>query len=188
MVKKLWQVQRELEYVQAREAYYANAANRPIKATVDAQPRQGVAYRSLLLRVGAAAPMLALQASTKAVTFFGGLAALGLSEDALAFESALNAPRGFKASVVKAMTSDPTPVPVQAYNNTGRRYIRYSGATEGESQAHYTAPISAGAADTAPLVDDLRTKFAAIKAAKSEQLGAYGRLYLRLEQYTQSGA
>lgn len=188
MVKKLWQVQRELEYVQAREAYYAAAGTRPIKTTVDAQPRQGVAYRALLLRVGSAAPMLALQASTKAVTFFGGLAALGLSEAPTDFEAALNAPRGFKPSVVKAMTSDPTPVPVRAYNNTGRRYIRYSGATEGESQAHYTAPISAGSADTAPLVDDVRTKFAAIKTAKAEQLGGYGRLYLKLEQYTQSGA
>ena len=42
--------------------------------------------------------------------------------------------------------------------------------------------------DTAPLVDDVRTKFAAIKTAKAEQLGSYGRLYLKLEQYTQSGA
>ena len=174
MVRKVWQIQRELQYAQAREAYYADTT-RPVKPDVDPVPREAVGYKSILRRVGGAAPTYIIQASSNAVAFFGNRAALGL-DDPATVNDATSAPRSFRPCIIKGMTGDATPVPVEAYNGTGRRYIKYSSATEGAAQAHFQAPISGTGA--APTWDDILANFRAIRTAKNADLGAYGRLYV----------
>jgi hypothetical protein len=183
MPKPVWQIQRELDAAKAREAYYSNP-NRPVKPNRDAQPREPVVYSPLLYKVGSTYPALVLNASKASIAWFGGVAALGLINTPLALAEAGRPPRNFKPSIISAMVGDATPTVKRAYNNTGRRYIDYSGNTAGEAQSHYNAPISAG--DQTPIIDDLETKVAAIRSAKQAQLGDYGRLYLKLEQYTKS--
>jgi hypothetical protein len=183
MPKPVWQIQRELEYAQARQAYYANT-NRPIKPTRDAQPREPVVYSPLLYKVGSTYPTLVLNASKASVTWFGGVTALGLINTPVALAEAGRPPRNFKPSMISAMVGDATPTVKRAYGGTGRRYIDYSGNTTGEAQAHYNAPVSVG--NQTPTIDELETRVAAIKNAKGAQLGDYGRLYLNLEEYTKS--
>lgn len=184
MPKPVWMIQRELEYAQARETYYRRT-DRPIKATRDAQPRQAVAYRPLFYKVGAAFPLLKLQASEKALAWFGA-ANLGLSQTAENLAESQNRPYGFGPSLCRAMVGDATPTIKKAYNNTGRRYIKYSGNTTGEAQAHYQAPISAGG--TTPSIAELENKIQAIISVKKTAVGDYGRLYFDIEKYTKSGA
>lgn len=183
MVTPIWQIQRELQYAQAREAYY-NDTTRPIKTTVDQRILDKVVYTPLFIKVGTTVPDFAIQASRKSVAFFGGAAALGLLDTAAALEEAETAPRGFKPSMCRATVGDSTPTPVRAYNGTGRRYIKYSAPATGDAQSNYNAPISAGAT---PTIDELETKFAAIAAAKKTALGGYGKIYLEIEKYTKSG-
>jgi hypothetical protein len=183
MPKPVWQIQRELDAAKAREAFYANP-NRSIKQNRDAQPREQVVYAPLLYKVGATYPALVLNASKASITFFGGAAALGLVNTPVALAEAGRPPRNFKPSMIKAMVGDATPTVKRAYNNTGRRYIDYSGNTAGEAQAHYNAPISVG--NQTPTIDELETRVAAIRNARQAQLGDYGRLYLKLEDYTKS--
>ena len=183
MVTPIWKIQRELKYAQAREAYYADTT-RPIKSTVDAQPRTLAVYRSSVQRIGGAAVDYRVNISQKASTFFGGLTALGLIDPATAPE-ALPKPSNFKPATVKAMVGDATPTPKEAYNGTGRRYIKYSANTAGEAQSHYQSPISGTGAT--PTWDDVVTKFNAISTAKGGGLGVYGRLYLEPETFSLSG-
>ena len=173
MVRKVWQIQRDLQYAQARQAYYADTT-RPQKPDVDPVPRQAVGYKSILRRISGAAPTYIIQASSNAVGFFGGIAALQLVDPAGGGEFS-SAPRSFRPSLIKAMTGDNTPVPVTAYGGTGRRYIKYSSATEGAAQAHYQAPISGNG--TTPTWDDVLTTARAINNAKATELGTYGKLY-----------
>lgn len=183
MVTPIWQLQRELQYAQAREAYL-NDLTRPIKTTVDAQPRSTQVYRSINQKVGAAAVAYRVNVSDAAVAFFGDIAALGLVT--LATEpTALPKPSGFKPCLVKAMTSDSTPEPRRAYNGTGRRYIKYSRPTDGAAQSHYQSPISGVGA--VPTFAEVQTKFAALATAKAAELGAYGRIYLEMESFSLSG-
>lgn len=183
MPKPVWQIQRELEYARAREAYYSNP-NRPIKSTRDAQPRQPLVYTPFSYKVGSVYPEMLLQVSKASVTFFGGAAALGLSNLPADLAEAGAKPRGFKPSMLKAMVGDQTPTVKRAYNNTGRRYVDYSGNTTGDAQANYNAPISCG--NQTPTNTELETKLAAIKGAKQAQLGDYGRLYLQIESFNRS--
>lgn len=183
MVTPLWKIQRELQYAQAREAYYSDTT-RPYKTTVDPVPRGLAVYRSVFQRVGGAAVDYRVNYSQKAFDFLGGLAPLGLIDVATSPE-ALPKPSNFKPSMVSAMVGDATPTPVRAYGGTGRRYIKYSAGTAGAAQANYQSPISGTGA--APTWDDVVTKFNAIVAAKRPGLGAYGRIYLEPEQFSISG-
>lgn len=188
MVKKIWQIQKELEYAQAREAYYSNP-NRPVKTTVDPQPRTLAVYRSVFQRAGGAAVDYRVNLSQAALTFFGGpeagaLAALGLLA-ITASPEAIPKSGGFKPSLIKAMVGDATPTSHRAFGGTGRRVIDYSANTTGTAQAHYQAPIAGG--DTTPTWDETVTKFNAIVTAKKPVLGTYGRIYLQPEQFSLSG-
>jgi hypothetical protein len=183
MPKPVWQIQRELQAAQAREAFYSNP-NRPTKATRDAQPREPVVYLPLSYKIGAVYPALILNASTAAIGFFGGTAALGLTNTPQTLAEAGRPPRNFTPSLIKAVVGDTTPVVKRAYGGTGRRYIDYTANAAGNAQSSYTAPISVG--NQTPTIDELETKAAAIKAAKAGILGTYGRLYLELEKSTKS--
>ena len=183
MVKPIWQIQRELQYAQARENYYSDTT-RPIKTTVDPVPRGLAVYRSVFQRAGGAAVDYRVNYSEKAFTYFGGLGALGLIDVATSPE-ALPKPSNFTPSMVKAMVGDATPTAVRAYNGTGRRYIKYSAGTTGSAQSHYQAPI-AGTGAT-PTWDDVVTKFNAIVTARKPALGSYGRIYLEPESFSISG-
>lgn len=174
----LYMIQRQLEYAQKRQTYYASTT-RPVKGTRDASPRQLVSYIPLFLKVGTTYPKIKLNASEGAVTEFG-LTALGLSTAAADLADSQNAPRGFKPSRVHLTKGDATPT-VQTAAGSGRRYIKYSASTSGTTQAHYSAPVSAN--NATPTVDEIETKVAAIGTAKAGVIGDYGRLWLELERY-----
>lgn len=184
MVTPVWAIQRELKYAQAREAYYENYTPPP-NTTVVPNPRQIVAYNPLFLKVGTAVPKLLLQASQKAVAWFG-VANLGVSVADADVSAAIPTPRGFKPSMAKAMVGDATPTAKIAFNGTGRRYIKYSGSTDGAAQAHYNAPVCDPGAT--PDLAGLQTKMDAIITAKKATVGVYGRLSFSLEKLSKSGA
>lgn len=182
MATPIYLLERELEYARAREAYY-KSTSRPIKTTVDKQPRTLAAYRPLFLKVGTAVPLLTVQASAAAITFFG-LTNLGISTAATDVDGAIGKPRGFQPSFANAMVGDATPVVKRAYGGTGRRYVKYSGTTDGVAQAHYRSPICDPTAT--PTIAGLDTKLGAIKTAKGASIGDYGRIWLEIERYNRS--
>ncbi len=173
-IMPVYLVQRQLEYAQKRAAYYGRT-DRPVSTTRVAQPRTLVGYKPLFYKVGTAFPLLKFQASEASVNYFT-LAGLGLTQTAADIDTANDPPRGFKPSLVKLMEGTATPT-VAASPVSGRRVIKYSAGTAGTAQAHYQAPISAGAADTTPTIDEVKAKVAAIKTAKASVIGTYGRLY-----------
>jgi hypothetical protein len=179
MAKPVWQIQRELDYARAREAYYSNP-NRPVKQTVDPRPRIQVVYAPLFFKVGAVYPELLLSASSAGVARMGGAAALGLVTTAIAIAEAGRPPRNFKPTILHAMVGDATPNMKRAYNGTGRRYVDYSGNTTGNAQAHFSAPVSCG--NSTPTIDELETRVASIRGAIVASLGAYGRLWVDFEK------
>jgi len=181
MAKPVWQLQRELDAAKAREAYYSNP-NRPVKATRDAQPRDAYAYRALFLRIGTAVPLILVQPTRAAVARFTE-GNLGLTKTPDDLSSAIAPPRHFKPSKIRAMVGDNTPTVKKAFGGTGRRYVKYSGNTAGEAQAHYEAPISAG--NATPTLAEVKNKAEAIKTSLGATLGQYGRLTLSLEHFNQ---
>lgn len=184
MVTPVWRIQRELEYAQARETYYRNRQP-SATATVISRKATKVGYRPLLLKVGSTVPVIAVRASDKAVTYFGRDALNLVDLNASGAPDSIPDPKGFSPSLVKAMKGATTPGARRAFNSTGRRYVKYSDNTEGETQAHYQAPISGG---MTPTVTTLQTAFDTIVAAKSADLKLqdYGRIELQLERFNQS--
>nr|WP_290226313.1 hypothetical protein [Trichocoleus desertorum] len=106
-----------------------------------------------------------VNAGKAAVTFFGGLAALGLT--APAGDDPL--PRGFKVGQVKATRGKATATKVTA-ELSQRSYLRYSIEAGTDTQGTFTAPLTGG---TLALI---KTKFTAIAAAKKDDIGEYGRI------------
>lgn len=185
MTTPIWKLQRELEYARAREAFY-NDTTRPIKTTVDAQPRIPVVYYPLFIKVGTSAPPFKLFASQKAVTKFGGAGALGLIDEPTTVAVAENPGRSFEPCKIHMMVGDATPTAVRAFNGSGRRYVRYAGTTTGDAQSHFTAPLGSG--DSTPTIATVETKLGTVTAAKKGEIGTYGRIWFELEVYRKSVA
>ncbi|MGF1481254.1 MAG: hypothetical protein ACFB4I_17520 [Cyanophyceae cyanobacterium] len=188
MAQKVWEAQRNLEYVQARNNYYSNL-QRPRKSTVTRQPKDTYLYRSMLLRQNGSVPTYAVQVSRPAKEFFAGTGdpgALGLS--ALSNEDFYpGPPRNFKTSKIKAIVGDATPTVSNAFDDpNGRRIIKYYGNTAGDAQAHYQAPICARSGNNGP--QDVINQFREVARAKAGAvIPPYGKIHLQFEQYTLSG-
>lgn len=182
MATPVYQLQRELAYAQARAAYYA--AFTPSDALGPERVMESYVYFSLLLKDGAAQASFKLQASKASVDFFGA-ASLGLSVTTEDMTAAKPKPRGFKPSMIKAMVGSGTRTKVKAFGGTGRPYINYSKNTEGDAQAHYSAPVCKKAAT--PTYADLQAALAAIKAAKATELTGYSHIYLINERLSVAG-
>lgn len=183
MARSIYQLQRELEYAQARQTYRQNY--RPdVNAQRDPRPKSKYAYYSLLVKIGAVQAVYKIDASNNAVNFFG-VANLGLDNTSAELQTALAKPKSLKPSLVKAAVGDPSPVRVRAYGGTGRPYWRYNRNAEGTAQAFYSAPICTRSAT--PALSDLDAKLTAIATAQGAALGTSGRLYLISERTSASG-
>lgn len=169
--KSVRELERDLQYARAREAY--NPPLREEGSVTQRRPKRPVQYNSLF-----AARPFTVQGSEAGITFFGGIAALGLADADI--EDPV-APRGFKPTLIKAMQADGTPEVVRA-RGSGRPYIRYARGTRGSSvQSTFSAPLSdTGAAAT---VSGVRAKFDTVSDAKKAAVGSYGRIWVEWEKY-----
>lgn len=169
--KSAKQLEEQLKYAKAREAY--TAPLREQGAATRRQPKVGVKY-AVLSPLAAADAAFTIQASKKAIDFFGGITPLGLAAVATDPE----APRGFKPARILAMVSDSSPAVIRA-KDSGRAYTRYgSGTRGGGTQYNFTAPI------TADTPANLKAKVEAVVAAKKGSVGGgYGRIWFEPEDY-----
>lgn len=120
-----------------------------------------------------------VRASRPAVTFFGGITALGL----VAPDASPGLPRGFKPSKIRATRGRGTPTPKIA-ELSKRKYLKYSVDADGETRGTYTAPISGNT------VLALQNAYKAILTAKKDDVGEYGRISFIPEQplFSSSGS
>lgn len=170
------QIERDLAYAKAREAY--NPPLREDGAATQRRPKIAVKY-AVLSPLAAADSAFTIQASNPGITFFGGIAALGLEAQG----TDPSAPRGFKPSRILAMVADSSPSVVRA-KGSNRPYVRYGkGTRDSKTQYNYSAPVTA---DT-PSTLDTRVKglFTSIKSSLG---GAYGRVWYEAEQYPLAGS
>lgn len=167
--KSVRELEKQLEYARRRAAFTPPADSAGVSQR---RPKRSVQYNSIL----DANRAYTIQASEAGITFFGGLAALGLADDA----DDGPAPRGFKPAQIHAMQADASPQPITA-RASGRRYIRYARGTRGSSvQSTFSAPISGSG--TSATVAEVKTKYEALASAKAATVGAYGRIWLTWEQ------
>jgi hypothetical protein len=173
--KSVAELQRQLQYAQARANY-----TRPPREEGSAtrrQPKIACQYQSMFDTT----QQFTIQASQAAVTFFGGLTALGLADAS----TDPVPPTAFNPALIKAMIADSSPSVVRAVGSN-RPYTRYGkGARNSGSQYTFSAPISA---DTAA---GMRTKFNTVSQAKKSAVGGtYGRIWFEPERFplVESGA
>lgn len=174
-------LERNLEYARKREAYLKSTTARPIKNTVDKRPKKLVAYRSALLVTGAASNLYKVQASEAGLLFFGGAAALGVSET---LTGASPAPRNFSPAKMNATVGDPTPVVKIAAGST-RRYVKYTANSTGEAQSSYSAPVSK--VEGLVTTTEQSAFSVLLGTANKPKIGAqYGRIWFTPEKYISS--
>ncbi|WP_346289944.1 hypothetical protein [Sphaerothrix gracilis] len=182
-------LERRAARAKAREEYYntKNQGAATFKATVDDRPMTRVGYRSLNTKTGATPDhaKLSIIASQKAVNFFEGLAPtaqpgvgntnLGLEYVDLADYFGVTK---FSASKIHAVQGG---VKQAVSTPWGSRYTKTYGATDGNAQAFYTAPISekTGAFTAQTLRDnaEIISEIAGIQQA----LGDNGRMWIEPE-------
>jgi len=177
-------LERELAFARKRETFLKRT-DRPVKQTVDPRPKVLIGYRSSLIKIGATNALLKIQVSQPSLVFLGNATALGLiANTGAALDAAVPAPRGFKAALIKATVGDVTPN-VRTAEGSGRRYINYAANTQGNAQAHYSAPISK--IGTTVTSDEQQNAATARATAISGSLGGeYGRVSFVPERFTQS--
>ncbi|WGV23471.1 hypothetical protein [Halotia branconii] len=174
--KSAKQIEKELQYARAREAY--NPPVREDGASTRKNPLIAVAYKPIQIAAGETAKKYKVQASQKSVVFFGQTA-LNLvdagSEDPL--------PRGAKPAKVHATVSDDSPNIIRALGSN-RPYKRYAPGNRGSNtQYSYTAPLSIQSA--AALDNEVKTVFNAVKGKLG---GAYGRVWFTPEYFVLTGS
>ncbi|WP_445626634.1 hypothetical protein [Nostoc sp. DSM 114167] len=175
-VKSLRQIQKELAYAQAREAYTPPA--REDGAPSRNNPKIAVAYKPVQIAAGETAKKYKVQASQKSVQFFGQTE-LNLvdatSEDSL--------PRGAKPAQVHATVADGSPQVIRALGSK-RPYKRYAPGNRGSNvQYSYTAPMSIQSASA--LDTEIKAVFTAVKGKLG---GAYGRVWFTPEYFVLTGS
>jgi len=177
-------LERELQFARNRATFLART-DRPVKATVDKRPKQAVGYRSALLKTSAGGVLLQIQASESGITFFGGIAALGLiANTGTLLADASPSPRKFKPAQISAVVGDPTPT-VKTAQGSRRRYVKYSRLATGEQQASFTAPISLAPATVTTDQQQNAAKLLGASATIVAKLGGtYGRAFFIPEQFT----
>lgn len=175
------QIQRQATLVLARENYYRTRAASTL-TTVRKREIDTFVYGSYSIKTATASSKYKLAGSKAAVTFFGGASALGLTLASASPDPISAKPRNFKPAQVHAMIGTSTPTArVSAW---GTRVIKYSTATTGTSQAHYSAPISG----TTPIVtyDNVDARANTIFTAIRGTLGDldYARFSLSAEEFS----
>jgi Na+/H+ antiporter NhaC len=174
---------REYDLAVARENYYRT---RPASTITTVQKRETdkVIYASSLLKSGAASSLFSITASSAAVAFFGGETGLGLRLPSAVTDPVAPKPRNFTPAKVSAMQA--TATPTAKVSPWGSRVIKYSTATAGTAQAHYSAPISI--ATGVVTYDLLDAKASAIFTAVKANLGDldYARFSLSPERFNNS--
>jgi hypothetical protein len=172
-IKSVAQIQKALTYAQARATYYANTT-RPVKDTVDVDPKDVYVYTSQNLKVGTTAALYRVQASVAAVTKFGDLTGTGLLAKDTA--GAGNKPRGFIPAQIHGTVGADTPT-VGTSPVSGRRTVKYTAEATGDARASYTSPITTIALFEA----------AATALASEFKTDGYGRIWYTPEKFTISG-
>jgi hypothetical protein len=129
------------------------------------RPMKTFKYRSIYM-----ATDFTINAPETSVNFFGqtalGLAAQGADP---------GAPRGFKPARIKAVKGKSKPTTATSKLST-RRYLKYTIEATTDTQASFTAPVSA---DT---VANLKAKVEAIINDKKGDVGEYGRISFEPER------
>lgn len=192
--KPAWLQKREADIAKAREEYYANRTP-STTTTVRERPSIKRIYASYSLKDGATSQLFYVPVSKKSHLFFGGGStnsnaaasdtALGLKTTrAEADPLVAEKPSNFHPAQVKAMIGAANPT--ASTSPWGSRVIKYSAATSGDSQAHFSAPISAGVANCT--LEATAAKAEAALAALSDNLGNldYAKFYFIPEKFTNS--
>jgi hypothetical protein len=173
------QISRHAALVLARENYYRNKPASTV-TTVRKRSLEAYVYSSyMLVDSTGVSERLLVQASSLSVAKFGGASALLLVDPASITTTIGKKPKAFTPAQVHAMTA--TTTPTASVSPWGTRVIKYSAATTGTSQAHFSAPISGDLNATfAEVATRARTVYAAIKG----QLGPaeYHRFWFSPEQ------
>jgi hypothetical protein len=174
---------REYDLALARENYYKTKPASTL-TTVKKREMDSKVYASPGLKTGANSSLMIVPVSKPALTFFGGTTALGLRDIESITDSVAIKPRNFQPAHITAMVA--TATPTAKVSPWGSRVIKYSAATTGTAQSHYSAPISG----TNPLVtaDSLDTRATAVFNAIKANLGDpdYAKFYLHPERFTTS--
>lgn len=169
-------LQRRLTEAKTREANLKTrqATAEPRVGSGQSNPTDSYKYESIFTDGS-----FIVKASRPAITFFGGIAALGL----VAPDASPGLPRGFKPSKITATRGRATPTPTTA-ELSKRRYLKYSVDGTGETRATFTAPISGNT------VLALQTAYKNILTAKRDDVGEYGRISFIPEQplFSSSGS
>lgn len=170
------QIQKDLQYAQAREAY--SPPVREEGATTRKNPLIAVAYKPMQIAAGETAKKYKVQASQKGVLFFGQSE---LNVPDAGAEDPL--PRGAKPAKVHATVADDSPNIIRAVGSN-RPYKRYAPGNRGSNvQYSYTAPISIQSATA--LDTEVKSAFDAVK---SKLGGAYGRTWFTPEYFVLTGS
>jgi hypothetical protein len=174
---------REYDLAVARENYYKNKPASTL-TTVKKREMDALVYASQGIKNGVNSALMVVPVSKPALTFFGGATALGLRLIASVTDPVASKPRNFAPAHVKAMIG--TSTPTAKVSPWGSRVIKYSTATTGASQAHYSAPISGTAAVVT--FDNIDSKSSTIFNAIKASLGDldYAKFYLVPEKFTNS--
>lgn len=168
--KTVRQLQDQLEAARRREAYVP--PQRAEGAATQRRPKSSVKYGC----TSAAATDFTIQTSKAGVTFFGGLAALGLADAG----NDPVAPRGFQPNKIFATVADASPQSIRS-RASNRAYIRYARGTRGGNvQSSFSAAISD---TTTPTMASVRAKFGTVANSKKDDVGgSYGRIWFEPER------
>jgi hypothetical protein len=165
--KSVANLQEQLDYAKRREAY--RPPQRAEGTATQRRPKRAVKYGCTSI----ASTDFTIQTSAAGVTFFGGIAVLGLADAA----TDPTPPKGFKPN---RMVADGSPQVVRALGS-GRAYTRYARGSRGSNtQSSFSAAISD---TTTPTVTSVRTKFATVANSKKAEIGgSYGRIWFEPER------
>ena len=163
------ELQRELQYAQAREAYVPPV--RSAGSATQRRPKVSAKYHSLY-----GDSDFTIQVPQAGLQFFGGLTSVGLAEP----DTDPRPPTGFRPNIIHALVSDASPS-VERARGSNRPYIRYARGTRGSgTQSTYSCAFQDAGAN--PTANGTRTKFDTLaNAAKDNVGGAYGRIWATWE-------
>lgn len=185
------QIDRQAKLALARENHYKNKPASTL-TTVRKRAIRKFVYNSYSLTNGAgASQLLSVPGSDAAINYMTAgtdadiLAKLGLKKPAAVTDPVIETPRGFHPAKVSIMVG--TATPTASVSPWGTRVIKYSTATAGTAQAHYSAPICSDTTSTYNEVDAKATALytALITGSKLGELD-YARFYLLPEKFTNS--
>lgn len=183
-IRNIASLTKSLEYATARQTYYANTS-RPVKTTVEKNPKDTVVYISSTYKVGTGNASLIIQASAASIEKFGGVDALNLKAGTdTSAATAIRVPRGFRPAKIHGMVGTDTPT-AKASPVSGRRVIKYSTSSTGASRANFTAPIG----NTGSTANAQQLAFRTIAEAVATEFNTaagYGRVWFTPEYFSVS--